>query len=62
MTHAIPVNEGLAICMKVRSRMIFSQCWGCMKYSREDPEKMCFYDPPENRGCSRINKEFDKGP
>jgi hypothetical protein len=37
---------------------LFSQCWGCLKYSRDNPEKMCFYDPPDNNGCRFVNELY----
>ena len=59
----IPEDAALEICKKIRQKKpvrIFSQCWGCLKYSKEDSKKMCFYDPPKNRGCNKINKRFDE--
>jgi hypothetical protein len=59
----IPEDIALKICTNIRQEKpvrIFSQCWGCLKYSKEDTKKMCFYDPPKNRGCNKINKRFDK--
>jgi hypothetical protein len=59
------ISEDMAhkICKKIRKEKpvrLFNQCWGCIKYSKEDPAKMCFYDPPKNRGCNKINKRFDE--
>jgi hypothetical protein len=59
---AIPEDVALKICKKIRQEKparLFSQCWGCIKYSKEDAKKMCFYDPPKKRGCNKINKRFD---
>ena len=59
----IPEDVALKLCKEIRqdkSVKLFSQCWGCLKYSKEDPTKMCFYDPPKNRGCNKINKQFDE--
>ena len=39
---------------------MFSQCWGCVRFSKDDPEKMCFYKPPNNDGCKHVNKMFEK--
>lgn len=36
---------------------LFGQCWGCVKYSKEDPTKMCFYNPPNNDGCKFVNQQ-----
>ncbi len=43
---------------KNRVRM-FSQCWGCVKYSKDVPEKMCFYKPPSNDGCKHVNQMYE---
>lgn len=59
----IPQDIALRICAEVRDQQrikLFTQCWGCMKFSKGDPSKMCFHDPPRNRGCPRINREFDR--
>jgi hypothetical protein len=59
----IPENVALKICKKIRHEKpvrLFSQCWGCIKYSKEHAQKMCFYDPPKNRGCNKINKRYDE--
>ncbi len=37
---------------------LFSQCWGCVNYSKGVPEKLCFYNPPNNDGCEKVNKLF----
>jgi hypothetical protein len=45
----ITEDVALKICKKIRQEKpvkLFSQCWGCLKYSKEDSKKMCFYDPP----------------
>jgi len=60
----IPEDVAFELCKKIREGKkvrIFSQCWGCVKYSKEDHTKMCFYGPPMNRGCGLINKLFDSG-
>jgi len=38
---------------------LFSQCWGCLKYSKSNPEKMCFFNPPNNDGCRFVNKLYN---
>jgi hypothetical protein len=37
----------------------FSMCWGCVKYSKDVPEKMCFYKPPNNDACKHVNKMYE---
>jgi hypothetical protein len=61
MEGRVPEGVALEICERVRSRIPFSQCWGCVKFSKGDPRKMCFYKPPMNRECQRVNKAFDRG-
>ncbi len=59
----IPEDVALMLCKEIREEKpvrLFSQCWGCLKFSKEDAKKMCFYDPPKNRGCNKINKRFDE--
>jgi hypothetical protein len=59
----IPEDVAFKMCKEIRQEKpvrLFSQCWGCLKYSKEDPKKMCFYNPPNNRGCNKINKRFDE--
>lgn len=59
---AIPQDRAIELCREYRDKhkvRLFSQCWGCVRFSKEEPSKMCFYNPPENRGCKFINGLFD---
>jgi len=59
----IPLEEAARLCKQYRNEhgvRLFSQCWGCVKYSKEDPTKMCLYHPPDNRGCKYVNQRFDQ--
>jgi len=59
----IPLEKAVELCREYRNQhkvRLFSQCWGCVRFSKEEPAKMCFYNPPENRGCKFINKLFDE--
>jgi hypothetical protein len=63
----ISKEEALKACKAIRSRnrdRIISfakiQCWGCLKYSHGDEALLCFNSAEGNRGCSLVNKEFDK--
>jgi len=63
MPNNIPLEKAVELCRKHRDKhkvRLFSQCWGCLRFSKEEPTKMCFHDPPENRGCKFINKLFDE--
>jgi len=58
---AIPLDKAFELCKAHRERKgvrMFSQCWGCVRYSKEVPEKMCFYKPPAHDGCKFINRLF----
>ncbi len=60
-SESIPVEKAIELCKEYRDKhkaRLFSQCWGCLKFSKE-PSKMCFYSPPENRGCKYVNELFD---
>ena len=66
MPKSIPLEKAVELCREYRDKhkvRFFSQCWGCLKYSKEEPGKMCFYNednPTENRGCKFVNKLFDE--
>ena len=36
------------------------QCWGCMKFSKGDPAKMCISSREGYRGCKLVNKRHAK--
>ena len=36
------------------------QCWGCTRFSKGDPDKMCFSNKEGYRGCNLVNKRYDK--
>jgi hypothetical protein len=62
MSDPIPMEDALKICKDIQNKRkarLFSQCWGCLKFSKNDTTKMCFYDPPENRGCKFVNQYYD---
>ena len=58
---AIPRDEAAKLCSEIRSEKgvrLFSQCWGCMRFSKGDPQKMCYSNKPDNRGCGLVNKRY----
>lgn len=62
-TKSIPNEVALSICQQIRTehsgqwwRAATWQCWGCVKFSKGDPAKMCFSSAPGNRGCQLINR------
>lgn len=59
---SIPLLRAAELCKAYRDKHgahLFTQCWGCVKYSKGDPEKMCFYNPPTNDGCKKVNELFE---
>jgi hypothetical protein len=63
MSNNIPLEKDVELCREHRDKhkvRLFSQCWGCPRFSKEEPRKMCFYNPPENRGCKFVNRLFDE--
>jgi uncharacterized protein (DUF779 family) len=58
----IPKEEAMKLCSEIRNEKgvkLFSQCWGCLKFSKGDPAKMCYSSKPDNRGCGLVNKQYD---
>jgi hypothetical protein len=65
MTDNNPISseEAIKLCKKYRDEhkvRVFSQCWGCLKFSKQEPVKMCFYNLSDNRGCKFVNQLYDK--
>lgn len=66
---SLSLDQAYKLCQEYREKhkvRLFTQCWGCVKYSKEIPEKMCFYKPPDNSGCRFVNTLYksqnqDKG-
>jgi len=59
----IPLKKAHELCKVHREKngvRLFSQCWGCVRYSKDVPEKMCFFKPPTNDGCKHVNKLFEQ--
>ncbi len=59
----IQLDKAFEMCKAHREKngvKMFSQCWGCVRFSKEVPEKMCFYNPPNNNGCKHVNKLFEE--
>jgi len=60
--EAIPKDVALQLCSEIRAEKkvkLFTQCWGCVKFSKGDPAKMCFSSRTDNRGCGIVNKRYD---
>lgn len=59
---AIPLDVAMRLCEEVQEEKgvrLFSQCWGCLKFSKGDPAKRCFANELDNRGCRFVNAKFD---
>jgi len=60
----IPLETARRICREIRkkkSSKLFTQCWGCVKATKGMEERMCFFKPPEFRGCALVNRRFEEG-
>ncbi|UCE10754.1 MAG: hypothetical protein JSW61_02135, partial [Candidatus Thorarchaeota archaeon] len=60
---SIPIEKAMEFCREYRDNhrvRLLSQCWGGLRFSKEELSKMCFHDPPENRGCKFVNKLYDE--
>ncbi|MCW4003092.1 MAG: hypothetical protein NWE95_04175 [Candidatus Bathyarchaeota archaeon] len=58
----VPFDKAVELCKLFREKhkvRMFSQCWGCLRFSNGDSKKMCFYQPPNNRGCKFVNQLYD---
>ena len=59
---SIPLDRAFELCKAYRERRgvrLFSQCRGCVRYSKEVPEKMCFFKSPTHDGCKFVNGLFE---
>jgi hypothetical protein len=62
---AIPKDMAFQLCEEIRKEKAgkrFTQCWGCVKFSKGDPAKMCLSSRPDYRGCKLVNECYDHGP
>jgi len=59
----IPRETAERLCAEIRAEKDKNlaarmQCWGCMKYSKGDPAKMCL---ASKDGCNLVNKRWGEG-
>jgi hypothetical protein len=62
---AIPQAIAEQLCREIRGenrskwyRWTAWWCWGCERFSK-GPEKMCYANHPEFRGCAQVNARYD---
>ena len=58
----IPRDTAIRLCNEIRmtkEHKLFSQCWGCVKFSKGIFDKMCAVNKPDNRGCALVNAKYD---
>ena len=36
------------------------QCWGCITFSKGEPDKMCFSSKPDFSGCALVNRRYER--
>jgi hypothetical protein len=61
--EAIPEDVALRLCEVIRkekSGRPFTQCWGCVKFSKGDLAKLCLRSRPDYRGCKLVNERYDR--
>jgi hypothetical protein len=61
--ECIPRDTAIRLCNEIRltkERRLFSQCWGCVKFSKGVFDKMCAAGKPDNRGCALVNARYDR--
>jgi hypothetical protein len=60
---SISLDQAIDLCrqyLEKHEARLFTQCWGCLKFSYRVPQKMCFYKPPYNNGCRFVNELYKK--
>jgi hypothetical protein len=62
----IPRETAFKLCAEIReeNRQRFSlarvQFWGCTRYAKGDPDRMCLTSQAGNRGCNLVNKRYEQ--
>ncbi len=67
MKNTIPREVALELCEQIRKEnmgKLFgigkTQCSICYKLAKDDSSKLCIFVNEANRGCTRINKRYQK--
>lgn len=65
--NAIPQDVAQQLCQEIREdnrgkwyRWTAWWCWGCETFCQNDPDKMCFSNHPDYRGCAQVNARYDQ--
>ncbi len=56
-------DEALKLCEEIRknkAKKLFTQCWGCVKFSHGKVDKMCLRTKDGWDGCKLINRLYEK--
>jgi hypothetical protein len=63
----IPVEVATQLCRQIQAEnrgKWFSWkawwCWGCRTFTGGNSKKMCFYSPPDHRGCAQVNRRYEQ--
>lgn len=60
---AIPSEVARELCLAIRAEKaqhLFTQCWGCVRFSKGDERKLCYNSREDLRGCGLINRLYDE--
>lgn len=64
---AIPKDVAFQLCTEILQEYRHKwytaarwQCWGCIRFSKGDPAKMCVGSRPDYRGCNLVNARYDR--
>ena len=67
MKNTIPSEVALELCEQIRKENIGklfgigkTECSFCYKLAKDDSSKLCIFANEANRGCTRINKRYQK--
>ncbi len=67
VVRAIPKDVALQLCDEIRDenrgkRYTFAglMCWGCTRFAKGDPAKMCVAGRPDYRGCILVNARYNR--
>lgn len=59
---AIPSDVAWKLCLEIRegeANRLFTQCWGCVKFSQNNEKNLCYNSERDLRGCGLVNRLYD---